>query len=107
MINRQLELGFENRTGLRPGSRRQGRSRRAHLWFERMRGVVDEAHDWPSAYPPRCTPLPGEATAPPGLSPSGAALQGASAGPVAAGGNSPGQEPRRWNFGRARRPVWE
>ncbi len=49
MIDRQLELGLENRSVYRPGNRR--RSGRANWWFERMRGLVEEAHDWEAAAP--------------------------------------------------------
>ncbi len=49
MISRQLELGFENRPGLRRRHRPRSRSYRAHWWFENMRGVVDTARDWPAA----------------------------------------------------------
>src|ERR1017187_10316007 len=49
MINRQLELGFENRSGLRPTGRNRRRAGRANWWFERMRGGVNHARDWPPA----------------------------------------------------------
>ncbi len=53
MINRQLELGLENRPAC--GSpRRRPRSGRANWWFQRMRGLVEEARDWEPAK------LPGE-----------------------------------------------
>ena len=48
MISRQLELGFENRPGMRRRHRPRSRSYRAHWWFENMRGVVDTARDWPA-----------------------------------------------------------
>jgi hypothetical protein len=45
MINRQLELGL-SASQSRAAGRRRGR---AHWWFERMRGLVEEAHDWQPA----------------------------------------------------------
>jgi hypothetical protein len=61
MISRQLELGFENRLGLKTGGRSRGRSGRANYWFERMRGVVDEARDWAPSLPPAEFPARAEA----------------------------------------------
>ena len=58
MISRQLELGFENQPGLKPAGRSRGRSSRANWWFERMRGVVNHARDWPPASPPAKAPRP-------------------------------------------------
>jgi hypothetical protein len=63
MVSRQLELGFENRPGFKPAGRSRGRSDRAHYWFERMRGVVDEARDWPPEFPPLHAPRPDEVPA--------------------------------------------
>ncbi len=51
MVSRQLELGFENQPGIKPARRSLGRSSRANWWFERMRGVVNHAHDWPGPSP--------------------------------------------------------
>jgi hypothetical protein len=52
MISRQLELRLENRPAFQAQSRLRGRRGRAHWWFERMRGLVDEARDWePAALP--------------------------------------------------------
>ena len=45
MINRQLELGL-SASQSRATGRRRGR---AHWWFERMRGLVEEAPDWQPA----------------------------------------------------------
>jgi len=52
MISRQLELGFQNQPGLEPAVRSGGRASRANWWFERMRGVVTHARDWPTVPPP-------------------------------------------------------
>jgi len=50
MMVRQLELGLENRpVGQSGGGRR--RSGRANWWFQRMRGLVEEAREWKPAIP--------------------------------------------------------
>jgi hypothetical protein len=51
MISRQLELGLKNRTMISFRSHSRGRSSRAHWWFEQMRGIVQDARDWPPATP--------------------------------------------------------
>jgi hypothetical protein len=107
MISRQLELGFENRPGLGPAGRSRRRSGRAHWWFAQMRGVVNEAREWPAAFPPLPAPRPGEVPAKADAPPSGIA-------PPAEGPDAPdvGTDARRaetwgWKFGRARRMIWE
>jgi hypothetical protein len=53
MTNKQLELGF-NEAGLAAVRRRsQSKSQRAAWWFARMRQIVANAVDWPSAGEPR------------------------------------------------------
>ena len=56
MLSRQMELGFQNQPGLRPAGRRRGHSRRAEWWFEQIRGVVNDARDWPPTEPGTTTP---------------------------------------------------
>ena len=102
MVNRQLELGFENRPGLKPAGRSRGRSGRAYYWFERMRGVVNEASDLPPASPPRHAPRPAEVLASADARSSGLASP---ANPPDAGANAPALEPPRGKFGRARRMI--
>jgi hypothetical protein len=94
MISRQLELGFADQPGLRLASRRGFRSSRANWWFERMRGVVDDARDWPSA-------LPTLTRAPPAALRTGSVLPLTSVGSQTAnstssstGANPPGLGPR-------------
>lgn len=84
MVSRQLELGFENPPGLKPASRRRGRSGGADWWFEQMRGVVNHARDWAPAEA-NAIPLPPDRTTNTRITP----------------------EPRRWKFSRARRLIWE
>ena len=107
MVSRQLELGFENRPGFKPAGRSRGRSGRAHYWFERMRGVVNEASDLSPASPPR--QATGLAEVPASADPpsSGIAPATAEPNPPDAGANAPAREPTRWKFGRARRMIWE
>jgi hypothetical protein len=108
MISRQLDLGFENQPGLKPAAQNQGRSNRANWWFERMRGVVTHARDWPPAPPPAEAPRPPVAGASSGPPPSGAAPQASSSVPPGTGTNAPStSEPRRWKFSRTRRLIWE
>ena len=107
MVSRQLELGFENRPGFKPAGRSRGRSGRAHYWFERMRGVVDEARDWPPEFPPLHAPRPDEVPASAKGPSSGIAPLVAEPSSPDAGANAPAREPTRWKFGRARRMIWE
>jgi hypothetical protein len=107
MVSRQLELGFENRPGLKPAGRSRGRSGRANYWFERMRGVVNEARDWPPASPPRHAPRLAEVPASAEGPSSGIAPPTAEPSPPDAGANARAPEPPRWKFGRARRMIWE
>jgi hypothetical protein len=108
MISRQLDLGFESQSGLKPAARSQGRSNRANWWFERMRGVVTQARDWPPASPPAEAPRPPAAGASSGPPPSAAAPQASSSVLPDTGANAPSaSEPRRWNFRRTRRLIWE
>jgi hypothetical protein len=108
MIRRQLELGFENQPGLKAAGQSRGRSSRAEWWFERMRGVVNHAREWPPVPPPPKAPRPpaGQTSAKP--PPSGAAPQTLDSSPPAARTNAPPDPgPRRWKFSRARRLIWE
>jgi hypothetical protein len=50
MIDRQLELGFNGVTEVRPATRNQRRPSRARWWFDRMHQVVSSARE--------CTPAP-------------------------------------------------
>jgi hypothetical protein len=101
MVSRQLELGFEGRPGLKPAGRSRGRSGRAHWWFDRIRGVVDEARDWAPALRPAEVPARGEAPS------SGIGLPTAEPTPPDAGAKALGPEQRRWKFRRARRMILE
>ena len=108
MINRQLELGFENRSGLRPTGRNRRHSSRANWWFERMRGVVNHARDWPPASPLAKTLLsPGDRVSA-GAPPPGAARQTRGTSVPSTGANAQTtSEPHRWKFSRTRRLIWE
>src|ERR1039458_7099502 len=108
MINRQLELGFENRSGLRLTGRNRRRSSRANWWFERMRGVVNHARDWPPASPVAKTLRPPADRATSG-GPQSAAARGARGSSVARTGANAltNSEPHRWKFRRPRRLIWE
>ena len=64
-MNRQLQIGLENRTGTRASRQARSRSSRAHWWFEKMREVVADARDWTPAAPPATD---GDAPATPGSS---------------------------------------
>ena len=91
MISRQLRLHFDNQPGRQspgPGRHRRGR---AHWWFEKMRGIVENAPDWPSAAPPSEPAPPATTTSP---SPSRADV-------------SPSPPAYRWKFSRARQVRWE
>ena len=108
MISRQMELGFENQPGLKPGGGSRGRSGRANWWFERMRGVVNHAREWPPV------PPPAEATRPTAgrngsvLPPSGTRPRASMAGPAITEADAPSTpEPHRWKFSRTRRLIWE
>ena len=108
MINRQLELGFENRSGLRPTGRNRRRSGRANWWFERMRGVVNHARDWPPAPPLAKTLRPPADWVSSGAPPSGVAGQARGSSVPSTGANAlTNSEPHRWKFSRARRLIWE
>ena len=108
MISRQMELRFESGPSMMPLRRRQSRSNRANWWFEKMRGVVDHARDWPPATPPRtldrALTVQSTSVAP---SPDGA-FRSSRAEPTA-GATHPSSAPvaHRWQFGRTRRLVWE
>lgn len=52
MMNRQLQIGLENRTDMRLSRQARSRSSRAHWWFVKMREVVADARDWPPTAPP-------------------------------------------------------
>ena len=91
MIRRQLQLRLKNQSGLRSQGRSGRRSGRAHWWFEKMRGIVDHAPDWPPTAPsPEVTPS--AATTPP---------------PASEAKASPAPPPYRWKFSRARQVRWE
>ena len=107
MVSRQLELGFENRPEFKPAGRSRGRSGRAHYWFERMRGVVDEARDWPPEFPPLHAPRPDEVPASAKGPSSGIAPLVAEPSSPDAGAKALGPEQRRWKFRRARRMILE
>lgn len=99
MINRQMELGLENRPVCHSAVRRR-RPGRAYWWFQRMRGVVEEARDWEPAVLPR----EGVATSATQAEPleSGIAPRASKAGmPESAEPRSP-QGPARWGFVRIR-----
>ena len=91
MINCQLRLRLENPPGVKRRNPSQRRPGRAQWWFEKMRGIVDHAPDWPPA------DLSSEAT------------------PVAAttprqtpeADSTPTPRPYRWQFSRARQAGWE
>jgi hypothetical protein len=96
MIRRQLELGFENQPGLKPAGRRRGRSSRAHWWFERMRGVVNHAGDWPPVSPLAEAPLLPAERASSGPEPSEAAPRASVPVPPGTDTKAPSAaEPRR------------
>jgi hypothetical protein len=108
MIERQLELGFEDGAGLRPSCRRRGRTNRANWWFEQMRGVVKHARDWPAAEVPEDAARP--AAAPPAPeSPSPArVVPTASSRPRGQRSDPPVvAAARRWKPSRRRRLMWE
>jgi len=108
MISRQLELGFENQPGLKPANRSGNRSSRANWWFDRMRGVVNHAGEWPPARPPAKTPPPPAVSASAGPPASEVVRQPAPASPPETEANSPSTlGTPRWKFGRARRPILE
>jgi hypothetical protein len=108
MVSRQLELGFQNQPGLKPAGRSWGRSRRANWWFERMRGVVNDARDWPTGLPPARAPRPPAGRANSSPPPSGAASRASGSGlPTTEATAPPTSESRRWKFSRARRLTWE
>jgi hypothetical protein len=109
MIRRQLELGFENRPGIRPANRRGTRSARAHWWFEQMHEVVNEARDWVPAPPLERDRHPVVATRAKAERP-----------PAKTAPPAPGQAPTtarppsrhvaggpRWKFAPSRRLLWE
>ena len=98
VISRQLELGLDSRTRMPLRGRSRGRTNRAHWWFEKMRGVVQEAQEWAPATP--------SSREPPGLQPADSSRQ--------LGPNPPATTTRtiapgayRWHFSRTRRLVWE
>ncbi len=108
MISRQMELHFEAQQGLMPLRRSYDRSSRARWWFEKMRGVVDHARDWPPATPPfkvdrslapQATPVaPSPEVGRPGRTWTSPARKAEFAA-------TPGGY--RWQFGHTRRLVWE
>ncbi len=51
MFDGQLEMSFGQAVQI--SARRQRRQTRAHLWFQRMRQIVDRATDWQPCPPPR------------------------------------------------------
>jgi hypothetical protein len=108
MITRQLDLGFENQPGLKPPGRSRGRPNRANWWFERMRGVVNHARDWPPVPPSAEAPRPPAGWVSSGPPPSEANPRAAGSRPPGTEANVPSlSEPRRWKFSRARRLIWE
>ncbi len=108
MITRQLELGLESRLGMRLRHRNRHRSDQARWWFEKMRGVVAEARDWPPAVPPPVAP---RSIAPPMA--SGTFLPGAPsrsttpAQPASDANASPTPGGYRWHFRRTHHLTWE
>jgi hypothetical protein len=50
---KQMELSFDHTQACPSIQRPQRRISRANWWFQRMRQVVDQAIDWPSAPPAR------------------------------------------------------
>jgi hypothetical protein len=91
MISRQLQLRLENQPGMKPQSQHRRRTSRAHWWFDKMRGVVDDARDWPTAAP-SSKPAPPKANTPSPVTQAHAA----SVPPA-----------YRWKFRRARQARWE
>lgn len=108
MISRQLELGLENRSSMKPVPGGRSRSNRAHWWFEKMRGVVNEARDWPPALPPRrgsrSLPL---AIAPDTRSPEALRRTVTAVSRAIDVGRPLAQRRTRWQFGRTHRVLWE
>jgi hypothetical protein len=108
MISRQLELGLENQPGMRPVRPRRSRSNRAHWWFEKMHGAVEQARDWPPD-----VPSPGNSRG--GVSPTAAgppASDGQPRRPASAPQAAPGDAraaagPYRWRFIRSRQLTWD
>ena len=108
MIRRQLELGFENQPGLNAAGRSRGRSSRANWWFERMRGVVNHAREWPPVSLPTEAPGSPAGRVSSGPPPSGAAPQTSGSGPPGTEAKAPPAAERpRWKFSRVRRLTWE
>jgi hypothetical protein len=109
MVSRQLELGFENHPGLKPAGRRRGRSGRANWWFDRMRGIVNEARDWPPARPP--TNNSGlasvEADADSQVRPTALRVEPPTPPETEAANSQTNREVLRWRFSRTRRLIWE
>ena len=104
MVSRQLELGFENRPGLKPAGRSRRRSGRANWWFERMRGTVDHVRDWPApaAQISRSTSVLANSSSPL----PAAVSRTLKSNPPAEEVNPPSvPEPPRWRFGGDRRPF--
>jgi hypothetical protein len=108
MVSRQLELGFENQPGLRPASRRGGRSNRAHWWFDQMRGAVNSAPDWEPVTGPGHGPRPAASQAKAGSPSGGFAPRAVCSVPAAVVPKSrQSAKPFRWKFARSRRLLWE
>ena len=98
MISRQLQLHLQSQSGMRPKGPSRHRSGRAHWWFEKMRGIVDEAPDRTAATP-LSEPAPrAAATAPPAATNPPPVIR-----PDAP--SAPGSY--HWKFRRARHIVWE
>ena len=106
MIDRQLELGFENEPGLKSGLRNRRRSSRANWWFDRMRGEVNHAHDWPASPPeePRSNAVQANSGAPPSVTAFRTLRPGT---PADAADPESAPESPRWRFGSGRRPNGE
>jgi len=108
MVSRQLDLGFENRPGLKAAGRGRNRSRRADWWFAQMRVVVNEARDWPPAPAKIAAPQPQAEPADAGPSPRVTTLRAAGPAPRETTADAqPTPEPHRWRVSRARRLIWE
>jgi len=103
MINRQLELRLENGAGLKPTGRNHRRSGRARWWFARMRGAVDEARDWPVAFPPGPAPRPGEVPASADAPSMGIAPPTKRPSARDSDANAGSAEPPGWKFGLGHR----
>ena len=100
MINRQLELGLDNRPVCQSDNRRRRRTGRANWWFERMRGLVEGAQEWEPSVPKAqnaVTPMPQSETLESGI-PEWASQPG----PALSSETPPSSTGPRWKFVRLR-----